>query len=375
MMDRFYKALTAMAPAPQSTQLQPKPPGPPAGVVENQLPTGMQMPQPSQSSPPAQPRLAHPPATQQIAKGARKPGLASTPSPAAHTPAPAAPTPPTASSPRTPKSPPKKAVARSKPPPKRRVSKAGQQPPDIGPSKLAGTKRARDDEPTPQGNALQADTATDEPSPKRLKRVDWDGPPNEDLEKRQQEVDNLETKQDVQAYLARATEDFLVSGEGSEGPSDDLPKTLQELFKGVPIFEVPDSFPGPSAESSTIPSSPKPSDNALDLLDFFDFSQCEPDEPVASTSKIDTPDLVHASSTNPSPESAAETPGRENGVIASSRAKDAIKIEDIGVPNPLALSVWAEIKGGEPAYFDHPSYKWEGDMQVLDVPWAMSAGT
>lgn len=292
---------------------------------------------------------------------------------------PAAPTPPTipANSPRTPKSPPKKAAPKPKPPPKRRASKAGQQPPDIGPSKPAGSKRPREDELIPQGNASQPNAGTDEPSPKRQKRVDWDGPPNEDMEKRQQEVDGIESKQDVQAYLAHTTEDVLVSGnaEGSEGPSDDLPETLQELFKGVPIFEVPDSFPGPSAESATIPSSPKLSDNALDLLDFFDFSQCEPDEPVASTSKIDTPDLVHGSSTNPSPESVAETPKGDNGAIASSRSKDAIKIEDISGSNPLALGVWGEINGGEPAYFDHPTHKWEGEMPVMDVPWAMSAGS
>jgi hypothetical protein len=406
MMEKFNKAMATVAP-PQNAQVPPqvppappKPPGPgPApSVVEGHPPPAVQMPQSSQ--PLMQSRMVPPP-TQQIAKGTRKPGLVatSTPSPAAHTPVHAAATPPTipVTSPRTPKSPPKKAAAKPKPPPKRRASKAGQQQPDIGPGKSAPTKRPREEEPAPQGAASQPDAAQDEPSPKRPKREDWDGPPSESLEKHQQEMDGIESNQDVQAYLARATEDFLFRGkvkdkegasddlratedfivsdkvQGDEGAPVDLPQTLQELFKGVPIFEVPDSFPGTSAESATVPSSPKPTDNALDLLDFFDFSQCEPDEPVASTSKIDTPDLVHVSSTNPSPESVAQTPKGDNAVV-SGRAKD-VKVEDINGPNPLALGVWGEINGGESAYFHSPTFKWEGNMPVQDAPWAMSAGT
>jgi hypothetical protein len=134
-----------------------------------------------------------------------------------------------------------------------------------------------------------------------------------------------------------------------------------------------------STDSAVIPStsSPKPLDNALEsILDFFDFSQCEPDEPVASTSKLDTPELVHGSSTNPSPESVAETPKGEHAAVASAKAKDAVKIaDDIGGPNPLSLGVWGEINGGEPAFYDHPGWKWEGDMTVLETPWAISSGT
>jgi hypothetical protein len=394
IMDKFYKTMVTAGPAPQSgskptgpgPQSGPKLPGPTPPVVENQRLPSVQMPQTSQVSPlTTQARAVPPPSTQQIAKAVRKPGLppaASTPSPASQTPVQAAPTPPTipASSPRTPKSPPKKAAPKPKPQPKRRASKAGQQaPPDVSTGKPTGTKRPREDEPAPQSNTSQHDATSDGPSPKRPKREDWDGPASEELAKRQQEVDGIESNQDVQLFLARATEDFLMSrnADGNEGHSVDLSKTLQELFKEVPMFEVPDSFPGPPAESAAIPSSPKPPDNTLDIFDFFDFSQCE--EPVTSTSKIDTPDLVHGSSANPShesvsPESVAETPKGDNAAIASSRAKD-VKIEDTSGPNPLALGVWEEINGGEPAYFEHPRYKWEGDMPVQDVPWAMSAGT
>ena len=389
VLDRYHKAMATMAPAPEPIPNSTgPPPPPPPSVVESkpQLP-GVPMPQASQASPSIQARVAPPlTANAQIVKSTRKLGqsmstiapTASTPSPAAaQTPVHAALTPPTipASSPRTPKSPPKKAAPKPKPPPKRRVSKVVQ--PEAGPSKPTGTKRPREDEPTPSGlNTAQPERATDEPSPKRAKRVDWDGAPSQEVEKRQQEVDTVESNQDVQAYLARATEDFLVSGtaEGHDGASEDLSRTLQELFNGMPT-DVPDSFPGPS-ESSANPSSPKPSDNAMDLFAFIDFSQFEDCEPVASTSKIDTPDLVHASSTNPSPESVAETPKGENAAIASNRAKDGIRIaDDANAPNPLALGTWPEIHGGEPAFYDHPRYKWEGDMPVQDDPWAMSAGT
>lgn len=375
-MERFFKAIATIVPAPQPLS---KPPGPAPSVVENQRPPSVQM---TQSRPPPVP------STQPIAKAVRKPGLpptASTPSPAAQTPVQAAPTPPTisSSSPRTPKSPPKKAAPKPKPQPKRKVSKAGPQVPlDIGTSKLTGTKRPREDEPVPQSTPAQHDAANDGPSPKRPKRADWDGPPSEELEKRQHEVNGVESVQDVQTYLARATDDFLVSGnaEGTEGSTNDLAKTLQDLLNGVPLFEAPNAFPGPTVESVAMPPSPKQSDNAFDLFDFFDFSKCEAEEPVTSTSKIDTPDLVHGSSANTnhesvSPESVAETPKGENAAIASSRAKDVKIAEDTSGPNPLALGIWQEIHGGEPAYFEHPGYKWEGDMEVQDVPWAMSAGT
>lgn len=383
MMDRFYTAIATMAPPNTQTQTGPssKAPGPGPAAMDAQPRPSVSMQPPAQHTSSAPPRSAVPVTNLQAAKPAKKtgpPAVVSTPSPA-HTPAGAVHTPPTApaSSPRTPRSPPKKAVGKPKLPPKRRTSKASQQaPPELGPSKQAGTKRPREEDPSTQGADSQPDPGAGEPSPKRPKREEWDGPPREELEKRQQEVDGIQTNQDVQAFLARATEDFLVSGNvAADGVSDDLPQTLHDLFKGVPVFDLPDSFA--PTESAPVPStsSPKLSDNALDssLLDFFDFSQCEPDEPVASNSKLNTPELVHASSTNPSPESVAETPKGD----ASAKPKDAVKIaDDIGGSNPLSLGVWGEINGGEPAYYEHPGWKWEGDMPVLESPWAISsAGT
>jgi hypothetical protein len=345
----------------------------------------------AQAQAPAAAGLQPPQQAQLIAK--RKPGVGTgTPSPAA------AHTPPTipASSPRTPKSPPKKATGasavttttaaaapRAKAVPQRRMSKTTQlQHPvksEPGPSKLGGgLKRMREEEPATQAQAEE------EPVTKRPKREDWDGPPSEELEKRQREMNSMESNQDVQNFLARATEEVLVSNvtvqgdDGSSGPTDDLSQTLHDLFKGMPVFDGQESFPvGPADMLKPSDLSPK-QDTTFDelfLLDYFDFSNCEPDEPVASTSKLDPPDLVHGSSTNPSPESAAETPKGENAVIGGKGKDVALKTEDIS-NKPLALGVWSEINGGEAAYFEHQSFKFEAEIPAPEAQWAISsAGT
>lgn len=323
----------------------------------------------------------------------------------------AANTPPTipASSPRTPKSPPKKPTVaaantatstlpvatggKAKQPavPKRRSSKAGApptQPPapptvpvSAGEPKVAiGVKRPREEEVATPAEAAP----TEEPAAKKPKREEWSGPPNEELAKRQQEFSNVESNQDAQAFLTRATEDFLAANTtggdlaaGAAAHADDTTSNYLDFLSlqpGLGSFELPEGLfgsfdemvAGPSSKPADA-SSPKGNGDTI-MLDFFDFSFCEDGEPITS-SKLDPPDLMHGSSANPSPESAAETPKGDHAVIGKQKDTNGVKVEDF---NPMSRGVWAEINGGEPAYFEHlGGFKFEGENPPQE--WAISS--
>ncbi|GJJ08450.1 hypothetical protein Clacol_002668 [Clathrus columnatus] len=419
LADNFQKAIATISPSP--TQF---PPGQPPNHPSNPNQPSVMLPQPSgndavnlsqapQNTPPQQTHVdavRAQPAQQQFQQGLQVPvqtqpiskskrpgttGVANTPSPAAPTtPFMNAPTPPTTSSPRTPKSPPKKPSNAATPAPNsapapapkskpiamnRRPSKAGQIP-----STKAGIKRPREEE-VPVPPEIHPEPKA-EPIAKKPKREDWDGPPNDEVEKRRQELDRLETNQDVQNFLARTADDLLVGGavqigdNSAENPGEDIPNALQDFLRSAPLFGITESFHVPQIYGDPMKLGDFSPNGEHDNLfeSFLDLSKCAQDEPIPSSSKLDPPDLVHSSanpSTNPSPESAAETPKYENAVISGKIKENAIKIvDDFHMHNPLDHNLWSELNNGEPAYYEQTNFKYDGELPAQDSPWAISSG-
>lgn len=246
-----------------------------------------------------------------------------------------------------------------------------------------GTKRPREEE-TPTGTRSVPQV---EPVAKKPKRDEWDGPISEEVEKRQQELNNLETNRGAQNLLARAADDLLVGGATQMGdttagnPGEGMSKELQDFLSSGPLFGIPDPFQISQiyGEVTKFGDLSPSAENSIDFLDsLVDFSKCAQDDPIPSSSKFDPPDLVHSSanpSTNPSPESAAETPKHENASINSKHRDGVLKIvDDSSMYNPLDHSLWTELNNGEPAYYEHTNFKFDGELPTQENPWAISGG-
>jgi hypothetical protein len=319
-----------------------------------------------------------------------------TPPPAysALTPAANAPTPTHApSSPQAPKSPPKgKASAKSKAVPRRRMSvknapvppPSEQQPQTPASSSGSGnasgsgsgnnTKRQREEEPsiaTALGASPPSGSAANEPSPPKRIKTEWEGPPNEDLRKKNEAIENIKTEEDASAFLEQMTELIKMAAgeEGQESLTSDISDTLDMILKG--IGATPDGLDGRGmsshglGESSRMQtSSPPPANPPIDeFVEFFDFSSFGTMDDDDDGSKAPTPDLLSSSSTNPSPESGSEADAAHHALLASTD----IKTED--TPDPLRLGTWKEIDGGESAYYQSSDWKWDSPMPTQE--WAI----
>jgi len=349
--------------------------------------------QPPQATPPhpvpAQMPLQQPPMKRKAAGSAFAVGqgaAASTPSPAAHTPGP-----PTASTPRTnppstpamasasspsaPKSPKGKIPAKSKqgtaPAPKQRRQSKTVTPAVSAdsPSSNTSVKRHREEEE----NVAEAEAATpsqvantvaNEPSPPKRIKTEWENPPSEELQKKVEAVEKLETVDDANSFLEQVSELLrkAVDNEGQESAlTADLSETLGMILKGcASVPEASDS--GLSFGDVVGRDSPLPSTAFKDAFEeFIDYSCGQPDGPLDDEH---TPDLV-SSSTNPSPESNADG---ENSHNARTSVSD-IKKEDY---HDLRLGLWKELDGGESAYYQPFEWKWDSPMPVLEQSWAVS---
>lgn len=234
-----------------------------------------------------------------------------------------------------------------------------------------GAKRQREEETASVG----ADASTN-PSPKRV-RTEWNGSPSEALLKKQEEVDSIKTDEDATKFFEQMSDllKMVSSDEGQELFTSEISDTLDQILKGYGA--PPDltdahelsSFSG-SGDGGLAPSSPSQLPT-IDEFEFFDFSSFGGiEEDVGS--KAPTPDLVQASSTNPSPGSGSETDG--GGHAGSDTAKIADpKGEDLGdESDPLRLGFWREIDGGESAYYQaSDNWKWDTPMPASEQPWAV----
>ncbi|KAK7051102.1 hypothetical protein VNI00_005214 [Paramarasmius palmivorus] len=367
--------------APPSTQIRQTP-----------NPTAHQHPSPQahQSSPLANPVLNRPVNLQQLPapiKRAPSKGSASSPKdistpPPANASTPNAPTPThNVGSPQTPKSPKTKAPAKPRQQQqKRRLSSVSKHPstPTTEPAQIPaptnGVKRPREEEePSPPNVGGSSSTptvpgppgATNEPSPPKRVKTDWEGSISDELKKKTEAVENIKTEEEASSFLEQM---FSSVSNIADGTAGGLPaefcQTLDAIFKGVST--IPDSE-GSGDVSSILGgdiigrSSPSPVKD--EFVEFFDFSSFgaaqEGDE---SDSKADTPDLIPSSSTNPSPESNHESD-------PTLHVLNDMKSEEIS--DPLRLGTLKEIDGGESAYYQSHEWKWESSMATLDQPWAM----
>src|SRR6266849_4709825 len=287
------------------------------------------------------------------------------PIPVASTPTPQAATPSiTAPSPQTPKSPKGKAAPKQKPPARRKASAKANSVETQTPAHTVastptsstpldakgGGKRARDDDtdaPTPG--------VTSAPSPKRVK-PDWEGPPNEEVRKRDEQAENVKTDDQAMKLFEHVTKFIDENPESAEAASNALDAILR-TYPSVP--DMDDTTIPPSFSFGDLPptSPPHPTGNDI-FLDYISYSAF--DDP--------TPELFAGSFTNPSPESAFDQdhPGRAGPSPQISNAKPADTHELI------RPAMWKDIAGGDLMFHQAQGWKWEGQMDAPDQPWAIS---
>jgi hypothetical protein len=356
-------------------------------VAHSGIPSAPQPPQPqppsaatttlyAQTVPPAQPASApvsrppHAPSLQPAHR--KKPSQAqakSTPTPppipAASTPTPQAATPSIpAPSPQTPKSPKGKAASKPKPQARRKASTktnnvetpipahtvASTPTPSTSVDAKSGGKRARDDDadaPTPGVPSA--------PSPKRVKS-DWEGPPNEEARKRDEQAENVKTDEQALALFEHVTKFIDENPESAEAASNALDAILR-TYPSPP--DMDDATIAPSFSFGDLPptSPPHPVSNDI-FVDYINYSAFDDA----------TPELVAGSSTNPSPESASDQdhPGRAGPSPQISNAKPD-DTHDL-----LRPAMWKDIAGGDLMFHQPREWKWEGQMDTPDQPWAIS---
>ncbi|KZT29950.1 hypothetical protein NEOLEDRAFT_1127859 [Neolentinus lepideus HHB14362 ss-1] len=325
------------------------------------VPAASRAPQP-QGSPV---RRKHPPGAPIASTASTPPAVfASTPGTSAATPI------TITNSPQLGKSPKPRTTAKPKAsaPPRRKASiKGGEAPiPD------ATTKRKREDVPLPEPE-------TNAPSPPKKARTEWEEQPSQEIVRRQEEVENINTDEDAMAFF-HTIQDLMEKQIGSNGalPSE-CSETLDGILKGYGGDSTgPDGtgIPGALDPSNLLVSSPDVAQrSAVDNFDaFFDFSSFSTLDEEVSVSKAPTPDLVASSSANPSPESGTDEPGG-HGVAASTMTPKIAEanVDDLSYLNgPLRLGIFGEVDGGESLFYSSDNWKWEGLMPTSDPAWAIS---
>jgi hypothetical protein len=193
------------------------------------------------------------------------------------------------------------------------------------------------------------------------------------LAKKQEEIENIKTEEEANAFLERMTELIkLAGGQGEDSLNSDIAETLDIILKGCGV--VPDAPEGSGSSSMSSlglgeslglrQSSPPSKPPADEFVEFFDFSSFGTLDDYDAGSKAPTPDLVSSSSTNPSPESGSE-------VDVTGQATIDLKTEDSDLSDPLRLGQWKEIDGGESAYYQSDHWKWDSPMPTVEPPWAI----
>jgi hypothetical protein len=373
-MDKGLKAVIqrtqAHLMAPGGIPSVPQPPPQPPSAAGNAL-FAPPVPLPA---PPA-PAVSRPPHAPPLQTHRKKPSQAqaaiSTPTPppmpTASTPTPQAGTPGiTAPSPQTPKSPKGKAAAKPKAPTRRKGSTKANNVETPTPAHTVastptsstpvdakgGGKRVRDDDtdaPTPGVSSA--------PSPKRVK-PDWEGPPNEEARKRDEQAKNVKTDEQAMALFEHVTKFIDENPESAEAASNALDAILR-TYPSAPDMDDPTMAPSFSFGDLPPTSPPHPIGHDI-FVDYINYSAF--DDP--------TPELVAGSSTNPSPESASDQDHPHTGRPGPSPQISNAKPDD--TYDLLRPGMWKEIAGGDTMFHQAQGWKWEGQMVTPDQPWAIS---
>lgn len=174
----------------------------------------------------------------------------------------------------------------------------------------------------------------------------------------------MKSEEDATAFFEQMSEllRMATSNEGQESTlTSDLTETLDMLLKGCSaVPDAPDASLGLLDMRESSPQSLLSSND--EFGQFFDFSSFSAIEDDDSVSKAPTPDLISSLSTNPSPESEAET-------SPHTLPYGDVKVEEFS--DPLRLGTLKEIDGGESAFFHSNEWKYDGPMPILDQPWAI----
>ena len=233
------------------------------------------------------------------------------------------------------------------------------------PGSDGSTKRRREDEEPPQ--------TQNAPSPKRAK-MEWEPRANEAALKRSEEVESVKTDEEASKLLEEVfgliTKAQTVDGQASVASdiSDTLHQILGPYTAGSDLPSV-----GDLSDTSHVDHRPANSSaSSGDVLtisdefgDFFDFSSYD------TFSKANTPDLVPASSTNTSPESASDGPAHTPLAVDTGFSDDSLN----GGSDIRKLGFWTEIDGGEGVLYQQDNWKWSGQMPTMDPAWAISTTT
>jgi hypothetical protein len=250
------------------------------------------------------------------------------------------------------------------------------------------------------GTPLNTGAAVSEGSPPKRPKVEWDGQPNEELRKEQQEVDNIQSAEDTNAFMDRMTEMWKAATEGGVGQEFIMSKiheTLALILKPDSTDDVADASAlaattstsllnagggggGGGQQDSSTEKTALPASVVVDeFVELFDFSSWEP---MDGGSKPPTPDLV-SSSTNPSPESAggAEADASATattGLTIATGTTTAVKAMELIEPpiyepssdfDVFGSGIWKEIDGGESEYWSRSDWEW--DRPMPQEPWAV----
>ncbi|KZV72600.1 hypothetical protein PENSPDRAFT_347281 [Peniophora sp. CONT] len=375
-----------------------QPPVPPQGLGRVPTPLGMgrvptpqqgypRVPTPAQQFPPTPllnsaeqmpPPLV--PAQQhkrKVSENMQSPAAAAVGSP--HTPAPAA-----AASPQTPQTPKPKPKPRPKVPRRKSVVQPAPAVEDkdskdvsIAESSTSaastsnlnkGNKRPREEEP-----AIAA------ASPKRAK-ADWEGPPSDVQERR---VKAAEEAPRDDAAAADFVDDMMRQFASYEGDTAPLVSGINAILASV----MPGGAGGVGGgiEVGKDDGAGLDGNGGLGADDIFDFSQYLDFDAGLGTGNGAgtvgaTPELVHGSSANPSPESGSEPEAGVGGAPASNATGSSDKTPGgLGeltfgtLDDPLHTGFWSEIDGGETSYYHgNPGWRYDGAMAASEQPWAIS---
>ncbi|EIM90817.1 uncharacterized protein STEHIDRAFT_152510 [Stereum hirsutum FP-91666 SS1] len=351
------------------------------------LPQRSPAPRPIPAQPTRKPSQTFPPGLTPVASSATPPHLAATPSAQAVTPSMAAASPQTPKSPKTkaaPKKTRRKATKAAAPSPEETSTAAATTPatPATPADVKVSAKRAREDEGPSAGEA-----STSAPSPKRVK-ADADGPLSDTQAQREKDAENAASgsDEDLIAFLENITQyTNTTNPEGSQAyvGSSELGDVLNELLKAYPSTDVEANGEGSSSSALgsleldgphplSPPSSQLPEPDSF--AEYYDLSSFDD----VSVPKAPTPDLVQASSTNPSPESGSEADAAGHLTAmhhignAGSPHIAAVGLDD-SEEDPLRLGIWKEIDGGEAAFYEASGWKWDAPMSTSEHPWAVSS--
>ena len=372
--DNMDKGLKAVIQRTQGYQMPPggvpsapQPPPQPPSAVGNALfapPGPLTAPPAPVSRPPhapLQPAHRKKPSQAQAAISTPTPP----PIPTASTPTPQAATPGiTAPSPQTPKSPKGKAAVKPKAPARRKGSTKANNVETPTPAHTVastptsstpvdakgGGKRIRDDDTDATPGVSSA------PSPKRVK-PDWEGPPNEEARKRDEQAENVKTDEQAMALFEHVTKFIDENPESAEAASNALDAILR-TYPSAPDMEDPTIAPSFSFGDLPPTSPPHPMGHDI-FVDYINYSAF--DDP--------TPELVAGSSTNPSPESASDQDHHTGRPGPSPQISNA-KTDD--TYDLLRPAMWKDIAGGDTMFHQAQGWKWEGQMVTPDQPWAIS---